>query len=437
MTEPQSAREVLVTKTKRFLGLGKSSRPFLRGFKNATVLSLGNLGSQAIGFVGSLFIARLFGREKLGDYATVLAFVTFFQVFDLTGLVKPTIREGCKSQAALEQTLSSTVFLRSLSMALAVVLCIAASFLSSYSQTIKLFIVIFSLEIVFVGLDSFLSAIYQTVEKMQYLAVFNILTRLLATVFSIVLLYLGGGVLAIVLVNLFSKGAVLLFNFFCSRQFARFRFVFRLKIGPRIFRPAIVFTLMGLLTTLAIKIDVLMLSFLSGRADVGLYSVANSMGQEGILFRNIAAVAFFPIAVKFFQSRSARARMFLRYAVILFLIVLAGAVVISLFAPQIMVLFYGAEFAASGAILRRLVFYLPLAFFALPFTAALQATHNERLLLGILVMAAAVNITLNIVFFKIFGLIGIAYSTIVVYLFQAAALSIVTVRRLRRQGYFV
>jgi len=422
---------------KGYLGLGTSDRRLHRGLKNASFLSLGNLVSQAIGFVGFLFIARLFGPEKYGIYVTVLAFVTFFEIFDLPGLLKVIVREGSKDIESFERTLNSTIFLKTAFFSMALVLCIGASFLTHYSQTIKVLIILYSIELIHSGLDSFLSAIYQTVEKMQYLAAFTVLTRVLITVLSIVFLYLGAGVLVILLVNLFSRFLVLLINYIYSRRFAKFRFNFCLSLDPRILRATIIFSLMGIINAVAIKIDVLMLSFLTASRDVGIYSVAQTFNNEGLILRNTAAMAFFPIAVKFFHSGTMRARTLLRYSFVFFFAVLSGCVVLSFFAPNIVVLFFGDKYAASGQIFRYLLFCLPSAFFTLPFTTALQATHNEQLLLVVFAIAAALNVPLNIFFFYEFGLIGIAYSTLIVFLAQAVALYVLSIRRMKRQGYLV
>jgi O-antigen/teichoic acid export membrane protein len=427
----------IIRSIKGYLGLGSSDRHLHRGLKNASFLSLGNLVSQAIGFVGLLFIARLFGPEKYGIYVTVLAFVTFFEIFDLSGLLKVIVREGSKDVESFERTLDNTIFLKTAFFSLALVLCVGASFLTHYSQTIKFLIILYSIELIHSGLESFLSAIYQTVEKMEYLAAFTVLTRFLITVLSIVFLYLGAGVLVILLVNLFSRFLVLLINFLISRRFAKFRFNFRLSLDPRILKATIIFSLMGIINTVAVKIDVLMLSFLTVSRDVGIYSVAQTFNNEGLILRNTAAMAFFPIAVKIFHSRTVRARTLLRYSFVLFFAVLAGCVVLSFFASDIVVLFFGDKYAASGQIFRYILFCLPSAFFMLPFTTALQATHNEQLLLVVFAIAAALNVPLNILFFYEFGVIGIAYSTLVVFLAQAVVLYALSIRRMKRQGYLV
>ena len=100
------------------------------------------------------------------------------------------------------------------------------------------------------------------------------------------------------------------------------------------------------------------------------------------------------------------------------------------------VLLFKEDFRLSGQILKALVFYLPFAFFILPFSTSLQATHNEKLLIPIYGMSALMNIPLNLVLYHRFGLVGIAYSTIIVYFLQSVVLMFVATKFLKRRGHF-
>jgi len=55
-----------------------------------------------------------------------------------------------------------------------------------------------------------------------------------------------------------------------------------------------------------------------------------------------------------------------------------------------------------------------IAFFIFPFVHTLQAMHNEMYLLKICWIASFLNIGFNYLFYKTYGFIGIAYSTLVV-----------------------
>ncbi|MFH1944792.1 MAG: flippase [Acidobacteriota bacterium] len=419
------------------LGIKNISSSFQRGMKNASYMGAGTFLSQIIGFVGFLFIARMLGVERFGVYNTVFAFVTFFHLFTLAGLQKIIVREGSKDIHSFSNVLDQTIGLKIFFTFSAFLLCILATFFTHYPPFTKVLIIIFSTEIIYFGLDSFLSAVFQTHEKMQYLALFQILIRSITTVFSILFLYLGAGVTFILLLNLIVKIGVLVYGYFISRRLSPFRFHLNIQFDSEILRGALIFSLMGFVNTLAIKIDVLMVSFLSTEADVGIYSAAHELGREGLIFRNILATAFFPIAVKLFTSKQVRIKTLFTYSLGLFVIVFAGAVVVFFFAEDLVVLLFRDEYRYSGFILKYLVFYLPFAFLTLPMTICLQATHNEQKVLFAMLIAALANIPLNLIFYYKFGLIGIAYSTIVVFICLAFFITFFTVSTMRKQGFLI
>jgi len=411
----------------------KPTSAFLHGIKNASYMGMGNVVSQAIAVVGFIFIARLFGPEKYGVYATVIAFVTFFHLFVLQGLSKVIVREGSKKIDSFRDTLEDAVGFRLIFIIITFLLCIVACFFTKYPVTTKVLIIIFSTEIIYFGLDSYLSTIYQTTEKMQYLAYFSVLTRILATGFSILFLYMKAGVLIILLVNLISKFSVLVINYSCSRKLVKFKFGFGFDLSSDILKAVLIFSLMGFINTLAIRIDLLMISFLSTSTDVGIYGVAHEIGKEGLMLRNIIATAFFPIAVKFLYSNTIKIKKLFFYSLMLFLVVVAGCVLLSFFVQDLVVLVFGMEYSYSGYILKYLVFYLAFAFFTLPLTTYLQAAHYEHLLLIVYTITALTNIPLNIIFFHKFGLIGIAYSTLIVFFVQSLLISFFAIKKMSKQ----
>lgn len=413
----------------------KESRTvFQRGFKNVSFISVGNILSQVIGLVGIVFIARLFGPHDYGRYTTVIAFVTFFHLFLFGGLNKVVVREGSKKIDDFNQILESASGFRLATVFLSLILCIGATFFTNYSDALKLFIIIYSTEVIYTGIDSFISTIYQATEEMQYMAYFTVSTRFLVTAFSIAFLYLGGGVLTILVVNLICKFGVLGIKFLHTRKLVKFKLNLHIKsLQSPFLKATLVFSLITFINFLAIKIDILMISFLSTSKDVGIYALAHQISKQGLMLRNLVATAFFPIAVKFLIQNEVKMRTLLSYSFLMFLIVLAGCFLFFFFAQDIVVFIFGNQYAQSGYILKFLIFYLAFAFFSLPLTTYLQSSHNEHLLLLVYAVTASVNIPLNIVLFYQFGLIGIAYSTLVVFLLQAVMVSIFTARKINPQ----
>ena len=81
------------------------------------------------------------------------------------------------------------------------------------------------------------------------------------------------------------------------------------------------------------------------------------------------------------------------------------------------------------------IFFLAFSWATLPFTTAAQATHNEKFLTYAMGIMAALNIPLNYIFFLSYGIIGIAYSTLVVYSIGGVLMSYIAYRVMKNQGY--
>ena len=173
-----------------------------RGLVNASYLTIGNLVSQVIGVFGFIYIARILGPDSYGIFITVTSFVGLFTLFTLKGLNKVIVREGCKDIENLPKILNQTIGIRNAFMIFSIVLCIISTELTGYSNQVKFFIILYSLGLAEFGISTYLSTIFQASERMKFLAIFDIVNRLLITSFSVLFLFMGYGLLELFLVHL-------------------------------------------------------------------------------------------------------------------------------------------------------------------------------------------------------------------------------------------
>jgi O-antigen/teichoic acid export membrane protein len=406
-----------------------------QGIKNASYLATGNILSQAISFVGFIYIARLLGPDHYGVYVTVGAFVGIFDILLLGGLDKTIIREGSKDLSTMHNSLEKTIGIRNLLIIIAIASCIVASFFAPYPSQTKFFILILSFRLANTGLYGFLGTIYQATEKMKYISYLNIFDRTLFVVLSITFLYLGYGLLAVFLVALFAHFFTLFISFRISRKLVKFQFFSKVRFDSTLLKSAFIFSLLSFLGVLITRIDVLMISFLGTSKDVGIYGVAYKLAQEGVMLRNVNAMAFFPIFVKLFHNQKVKGMKLIKYSLFFFAAIFILSLTASFFVQDIVRLVFGAEYQASGEILRVLIFFLAFSWATLPFTTAAQATHCEKYILYAMIVMAAMNIPLNYIFFVKYGVIGIAYSTLVVFSIGSFLISFVTYKMMKKREY--
>lgn len=407
---------------------------FLSGIKNASYLAAGNLATQVISFIGFIYIARMLGPSDYGIYVIVGAFVGMFDILLLSGLNKTVIREGSKDLSSMHIYLEKTIGLRNVLVLIAIIVCIICSLFTPYEFQTKLYIVLFSSQLAYTGLHGYLGTIYQATEKMQYISILGIANRALFVCLSIAFLWHGFGLLALFLIALFSHFSTLAINYRLSQKFVNFNFFSKVQFDKDLLKPALIFSLMVFLGFLTTRVDLLMISFLGTAEDVGIYGIASKICREGMMLRNVTVTAFFPIFVKQFHNGTMNGGRLLQYSLLFFSGILVLALVFSFFAEEATTFLFGSEYQNSGGILKVLMFYVAFAWATLPFTTAAQATHNEKYILIAMSVMAALNIPLNYMFFLRYGLVGIAYSTLVVFSIGCSLASAVAYGIMRRQG---
>jgi len=415
---------------RRLMPAGK----ILRGLKNVSYLTIGHFVSLAISFFGLIYIARILGPSNYGVYTTVGVFVGMFDIITFYGINKIVLREGSKDFSKMHHYLENTTAIKNFFVFIAIIVCIIASVFTNYSTQVKLYIILFSFSLIYTSFNGFLMTIYQAAEKMQYTAILTILHRVLFVSLSIIVLYMGFGIFALLMVALFSQFFTLIINFKLTKKFLSFKFLNKIKWDMNLLKPALIFSILSFSYFLAGRIDIIMISIMGTSIDVGLYGVANQIMMVGLTTRGLLATAFFPIFVKSFHNNAVRWQKLLKYASIMGLGLLLVAAIISFYSEQIIPIIFGGEYFTSGTILSVLIFYVAIAFFMIPFSNILQATHNEMYLLKICWIAPFLNIGLNYFFFIEFGLIGIAYSTLIVGSINLLLYIIITKRALKNQN---
>jgi len=408
-----------------------------RGLVNASYLTIGNLVSQIIGVFGFIYIARMLGPESYGIFITVTSFVGLFTLFTLKGLNKVIVREGCKDLDELSEILNHTIGIRNTFIIFSIILCIISTELTNYSTQVKFFIILYSLELAEFGISTYLSTIFQASEKMKYLAIFDIANRLLITSFSIFFLFMGYGLLELFLVHLCCYLLIIICKYYTSKKIAKFNFLSPVKFDETILRSAVVFSLIGFLNIFVVRVDAVMISLMSTSTDVGLYGVAFKISREAILLRNIAIVSFLPILVKRFAEGPVKQFTIVKYTFGFFFLILFLTLGSLYFIDDFIRIFFGDEYASSAKILKIMSFYLCFWWAVFPYVTAAQATHNEKLILFPILIMAILNIVFNYVLFYEFGLIGFAYSKVLVHIVGSFVLCFLIHYKMKEQGHLV
>lgn len=164
---------------------------------------------------------------------------------------------------------------------------------------------------------------------------------------------------------------------------------------------------------LSIRIDQAMLTLMQGDRENGLYAAAQRL-SEVLFFIPLAVVgAAAPALLRSHQSSPGEYyRRLGRVFSALTWIAIALAVPISLLAQPLVVLLFGAEFAASGPVLALHVWSAPALFLGVAASNWFVAEGRQRALLARSAIGAVLNVALNLWLIPVWGARGAALATL-------------------------
>ena len=407
-----------------------------RAFKNASILAVGNVAAQAISFLGFIYIARELGPSQFGIYQAVIAFVSLFVILTFDGINRAILREGSANLERIQEIFEASIGIRNTFSLLAMAVCIISAVLVSYDAKVKLLIIIYSVELVAHGVNTSLNTIYQAFEEMKYISYVAVIRTLVSVLLMVIFLHFGYGVMAMIFILTLTNIGALSLSYLWTRKFVRFRFFSKIRIQKETLKQGITFSAIQFVNTLSGRIDLVMLSFLTTPAEVGIYALGNRLVQKSGIFRNSLVNAFFPSFTKHFKERTAQSRTFFIQTLYLFGVLALGAVAAYFICPIVVPAVFGEKFSESVEVIQVLVFSLVFSYGMLPFATALQTTYNEKTTLWLGIVRAILNVSLNFLLFYKMGTVGIAYSSLFTYGIGTPLYIYFGYTMLKRQGYF-
>lgn len=220
------------------------------------------------------YISRVLMATGNGKVATASAVVAYFNMFASLGIPTYGIRACAKvrdDKKALSKTAQELIIINSITMLIScVVFAFTVILVPEFAAEKELYLI----NGIGLALNVFaVTWLYNALEQYAYITVINIITKL----FSLILMFLlikrpedyviyGG-------ITVFASSASYVFNFIYARKFITLK-----KIGKYNFRvhmkPIIKFFAMSAAISVYTNLDVVMLQFMQGDAEVGYYNAA-------------------------------------------------------------------------------------------------------------------------------------------------------------------
>lgn len=400
--------------------------------KNVISLSSGEFIAKALGFVTTIYLARMLGSEGFGIIGFATAMLAYLTLLVNPGLDTIGIRSIAAEPERAARTVSAVLSARAILLLPTILLFLIILQVSAFPADVRkvylgygllLLLLPLTLDFYFIGTERMgIVAARKTLQAALYLAAVVLLVSGPSDLVIVPLLLVLAGFCSLLLQPLFLRKPILRFD----------RDTFRAV--PDVLRAALLVGGSQLLILLYLQIDLVMCGYLLEAEQVGFYTAAQ---------RTIAAVSLLPlILLQAWMPELSRAgdgpqrrdvlRRFIRVMVLPGIVI---AAVGALFAPAILRIVFGNLYLEGSTALRILFLSVGFVFVNMALANPLLAWKHDREYFIIVLSGAVLNLALNAVLIPSAGITGAAWATV-----SAEALVLLLavraqVRHLRQQSH--
>ena len=402
----------MITKLKSL----RSHKGFMKYFRNASWLFGEKILRIVVGLFVGIWVARYLGPEQFGLFSYAQSFVGLFTAIATLGLDGIVVRELVKDESRRDELIGTAFWLKVMgAIAVLAILAIAVNFTSNDQYTNTLVFIIASAT----TFQSFnvIDFYFQSKVLSKYVVYANIISLFISSIVKIALIFNDAPLVAFALVVLFDSFVLACgFIYFYFKNNSKFRIqdlTFSKVVAVDLLKDSWPLILSGLVVSIYMKIDQVMIKEIIDSEAVGLYAVAVRVSELWYFVPLAIVSSLFPAIInakkqgnQFYLRRLQKLYDFMVWMAILI------AIPMTFFSDLIIGLLFGQAYIEAGSVLMIHIWtgvfvFLGLAFGRYLLTENLNKKSFYRTLTG-----AIVNVILNYILIPIYGIQGAAIATL-------------------------
>ena len=385
------------------------------------------------------WVARYLGTEQFGILHYSVAFVGLFGPLAALGLHGIVVRDIVREPEAKDEILGTTIVLRLVGGLTGFTLVLMAIyFVRRDDPLVRMVTGIAALTLFFHAFDS-IDMWFQSQVQSKHTVIAKSVSLVIANLLRILAIVMEAPVTvfaATLVIDTIVAGSGLLISYRSQGHRLR-KLRFSMARAKNLLSQSWALILSGALAIIYFKIDQVMLGQIAGDEAVGVYSTAVRLSETWYFIPIAIAISVFPALIKA-KSRGEEiyyARLQQLYDFLAGL-GLAVAVFFTFASDKVIVLIFGAEYAAAGPILSVHIWAGVFVFLKVAMSRWLLNEGRLNFLFISNGLGAAVNIALNLFLIPRYGGMGAAVATVISYAF-AGLFACFLYRPARRNGWMM
>jgi len=406
-------------------------------FKNSAWILLSQTIIKGISFAYTIFLAGKLGVDGFGLYSVALAYFSLFASFSDIGLSRYLIREGAKDHNELNRLLTTTILLR---LVLVLILLFGAlillrnfdpdPFRLHLSMLAMLAVIPQAIALTF---DGALIAI----QKIKLSSLGVLLLSLLTTALGFYFVNNGygetGALSALIVAEILYA---IIMCYLLIKSGVHFPYTHGLFHNLKnIFLGSIPYGILGVMGLIYFKVDTLLLSYLRGSYETGLYSAAYRFLEALVFIPSAVATAAFPVLSRLHEVDNSQVKKIYLSSVKalggLSIIITLGYI----FLLPYLITYFLPEYQDSVQVIQILALTIPFMFIHVP--AAVVLLTSDKFLKPVIILSlltVGFNVIANLLLIPTYGIYAAAWITVASEILSFTVFFLLLYKRLLRHA---
>jgi len=382
------------------------------------------------GFFVGVWVARYLGAEQFGLFSYVQSLVALFAAIATLGLDSIVVKALVKSKRKRDLLLGTAFVLKLIGATIILLSLAVVMYFQSgdYETNIMVFFVASSA--VFQSFNV-LDFYFQSAVLNKFVARSRMLVLLLSSLLKIALIICNAPLVLFAVAVLFDSFifSLTLVYFYWGRGFSLFSWRVDIGLAKKLLSESWPLILSGLVVSLYMKIDQVMIKSMLGDFEVGQYAAAVKLSEVWYFIPVIISSTLFPAILKA-KAASAKlyeSRMQMLYDYLIWMAI-SIAIPMTFLSGFIVNLLYGSEFSQAAPVLMIHIWTSVFVFMGVAsskwFVAeGLQIYSFYRTFSG-----AVMNIMLNVILIPMYGVLGAAVASLIAQVVSSYAFNALSVK---------
>ncbi len=388
-------------------------------FRKLILNSLWHLGGKVIGMAAGLItialLTRYLGKNGFGEYSTIVAWLQFFGIFVDWGLYLITLSELGKasSRSEEEKIIGNILTLRIVSALIVLLSSAGLVWLTPYSLTVKLGVIILMWSTYAVLINQLLTAIFQAKMAMHIGSWVEVIGKIVGLVLIVIIIKHQLSLLSVVAAMSLANLVNLSIMFWLANKYIKIKLHFDSAYIKKIIKLSAPLAVISIFNILYFKTDTLILSWFRSADEVGIYTAPYRILEVLVSLPPVVLGLILPSLSSQWKNNNLKSfqqelkRSFAIFHILIIPLVVGGIVI----ARPLLVFLAGPEFIESTIVLQILLVATAFIFYSQLLNYTLVAMHKQKKIIKYIIAISISALILYLIFIPRFSYLAAALIT--------------------------